>query len=121
MLAQLGHAAGWVASAPSSVSLAHVPCGVVRGADGRKLSSRDGATSGAAASASTGATLAGLLDEGRVAASRTLRQLRGSSSDGSDTAEVEAAAETIGCGAARYYELSHQVGAMGAGVSQCAS
>lgn len=90
--------AGWtgVAGQWPDATLHHVAYGMVQGADGRKLSSRDGSDM----------TLQALLDEGQEQSLSLLSQ--SSFYDGTNLEQPEAAAARIASSAIRYHDLSHQ-------------
>jgi arginyl-tRNA synthetase len=90
---QVAQRAGWV---PQTVTLTHVPFGLVQGEDGKKLKTRSGDT----------VRLKDLLDEA-IARSRTDLQQRLEKEDRTETEEfIEYTARTIGLDAVKYADLS---------------
>ncbi len=90
---QVAKRAGWV---PDTVSLIHVPFGLVQGEDGKRLKTRSGDT----------VRLKDLLDEA-IARTRTDLQARLEAEGRSETNEfIEHTARTVGLGAVKYADLS---------------
>jgi arginyl-tRNA synthetase len=90
---QVAQRAGWV---PQTVTLTHVPFGLVQGEDGKKLKTRSGDT----------VRLKDLLDEA-IARTRADLHQRLQAEDRTETEEfVEHAAQTIGLDAVKYADLS---------------
>jgi arginyl-tRNA synthetase len=90
---QVAQRAGWV---PETVTLTHVPFGLVQGEDGKKLKTRSGET----------VRLKDLLDEA-VARTRTDLQQRLQDEGRSETEDfIEHAARIVGIGAVKYADLS---------------
>jgi arginyl-tRNA synthetase len=90
---QVAKRAGWV---PDTVSLIHVPFGLVQGEDGKRLKTRSGDT----------VRLKDLLDEA-IARTRTDLEERLEAEGRSETDEfIEHTARTVGLGAVKYADLS---------------
>lgn len=90
---QVAKRAGWV---PDTVSLIHVPFGLVQGEDGKRLKTRSGDT----------VRLKDLLDEA-ISRTRTDLQMRLEAEGRSETDEfIEHTARTVGLGAVKYADLS---------------
>ncbi len=90
---QVADRANWV---PESVTLTHVPFGLVQGEDGKKLKTRSGET----------VRLRDLLDEA-IARSRADLEQRLAAEDRSETPEfIETVARTVGIDAVKYADLS---------------
>lgn len=90
---QVAQRAGWV---PDTVTLTHVPFGLVQGEDGKKLKTRSGET----------VRLKDLLDEA-IARTRSDLQQRLQAEDRTETEDfIEQTARTVGLGAVKYADLS---------------
>ncbi|MCG9893352.1 MAG: arginine--tRNA ligase [Thermosynechococcaceae cyanobacterium MS004] len=90
---QVAQRAGWV---PDTVTLTHVPFGLVQGEDGKKLKTRSGET----------VRLKDLLDEA-IARTRSDLQQRLQTEDRTETEDfIEQTARTVGLGAVKYADLS---------------
>jgi arginyl-tRNA synthetase len=90
---QVANRAGWV---PETVSLTHVPFGLVQGDDGKRLKTRSGDT----------VRLKDLLNEA-IARARTDIQQRLQTEERSETDEfIELTSQKVGLGAVKYADLS---------------
>eukprot|EP00277_Geminigera_cryophila_P019167 CAMPEP_0179459448 /NCGR_PEP_ID=MMETSP0799-20121207/42773_1 /TAXON_ID=46947 /ORGANISM="Geminigera cryophila, Strain CCMP2564" /LENGTH=645 /DNA_ID=CAMNT_0021261259 /DNA_START=154 /DNA_END=2091 /DNA_ORIENTATION=+ len=89
---QVAQRAGWV---PSTVSLEHVPFGLVQGEDGKKFKTRSGDT----------VRLRDLLDEAVLGATADMRSRFEADGKPFD-AQAEATARTVGLAAVKYADLS---------------
>eukprot|EP00940_MAST-03C_sp_MAST-3C-sp2_P002643 g2643.t1 len=92
---RIGKVAGWFDSRAGAAA-EHCSCGLVKGDNNRKLSSRSG----------DAPSLSDLLDDAKAAAVRHVRSHHDANGDVGDES-VDRLAETIMRGAVRYFELSH--------------
>lgn len=90
---QVARRAGWV---PESVTLTHVPFGLVQGEDGKKLKTRSGET----------VRLKDLLDEAITRARADLQQRLATEGRQESTEFIEHTSRTVGLGAVKYADLS---------------
>jgi arginyl-tRNA synthetase len=90
---QVARRAGWV---PESVTLTHVPFGLVQGEDGKKLKTRSGET----------VRLKDLLDEAITRSRADLQQRLAAEGRQESTEFIEHTSRTVGLGAVKYADLS---------------
>ncbi|MEM7795871.1 MAG: arginine--tRNA ligase [Cyanobacteria bacterium P01_C01_bin.118] len=90
---QVADRAGWV---PDDVELVHVPFGLVKGEDGKKLKTRSGST----------IKLKDLLDEAADKAEKDLRQRIANESRDETEEFVHSVSTAVGMGAVKYADLS---------------